>query len=55
MLIGDIPSKKYSLDDLLICHKCGKKLKNVKDPKTNKIDKYSWECKCNKKLMVRRY
>jgi hypothetical protein len=45
--------KKFRLDELSLigvqknlCLNCGKKMKNVKDKKTGKINKHLWKCGC---------
>ena len=38
--------------DPIICNKCGKKMKNVKDPITKKVSKYLWACKCRPHLIL---
>ena len=34
------------------CMNCGKKMYNVKDKRTGKIDKYQWKCSCFPKEIV---
>jgi hypothetical protein len=45
--------KKLTIDyRIMVCHKCGKGFKNIKDPITKKASKYLFNCKCNPGLVI---